>query len=51
MECGIDYLPDRDAMLHLFDLLVIEHYEIVREKSDWEDRREVDIIRLVARKP
>jgi SAM-dependent methyltransferase len=51
MECGTDYLPDRNAMLHLFDLLVIEHYEIVREKSDWEGRREVDIIRLVARKP
>lgn len=51
MECGTDYLPDRNAMLHLFDLLVIEHYEVVREKSDWEGRREVDIIRLVARKP
>jgi len=51
MECGTDYLPDRNAMLHLFDPLVIEHYEIVREKSDWEGRREVDIIRLVARKP
>jgi SAM-dependent methyltransferase len=51
MECGTDYLPDRNAMLHLFDSLVIEHYEIVREKSDWEGRREVDIIRLVARKP
>jgi SAM-dependent methyltransferase len=51
MECGTDYLPDRNAMLHLFDLLVIEHYEIVRERSDWEGRREVDIIRLVAKKP
>jgi SAM-dependent methyltransferase len=51
MECGTDFLPDRNAMLHLFDPLVIEHYEIVRDKSDWEGRREVDIIRLVARKP
>ena len=51
MECGTDYLPDRNAMLHLFDSLEIVHYEIVRDKSDWEGRREVDIIRLVARKP
>lgn len=51
MECGTDYLPDRNAMLHLFDPLEIVHYEIVRDKSDWEGRREVDIIRLVARKP
>jgi 2-polyprenyl-3-methyl-5-hydroxy-6-metoxy-1,4-benzoquinol methylase len=51
MECGTDFLPSRNAMLHLFDPLVIEHYEIVRDKSDWEGRREVDIIRLVARKP
>lgn len=51
MECGTDFLPDRNAMLHLFDPLEIVHYEIVRDKSDWEGRREVDIIRLVARKP
>ncbi len=50
MECGTDFRPDRNAMLHLFDPLVIEHYEVVRDKSDWEGRREVDIIRLVARK-
>ena len=41
MECGTDYLPDRNAMLHLFDSLEIVHYEIVRDKSDWEGRREV----------
>lgn len=51
MECGTDYLPDRNAMLHLFDPLEIVHYEIVRDKSDWEGQREADIIRLVARKP
>jgi SAM-dependent methyltransferase len=51
MESGTDYLPDRNAMLHLFDSLEIVHYEIVRDKSDWEGRRDVDIIRLVARKP
>ncbi len=51
MECGTDFLPERNALLHLFDPLVIEHYEIVRDKSDWEGRRKVDIIRLVARKP
>jgi SAM-dependent methyltransferase len=51
MECGTDFFPSRNAVLHLFDPLLIEHYEIVRDKSDWEGRREVDIIRLVARKP
>lgn len=50
MECGTDFLPTRNAMLHLFDPLEIEHYEIVRDKSDWEGRRVVDIIRLVAKK-
>lgn len=51
MECGTDFLPDRNAMLHLFDPLEIMRYEVVRDESDWEGRREVDIIRLVARKP
>ena len=51
MECGTDFRPDRNAMLHLFDPLVIERYEIVRDTSDWEGRRDVDIVRLVARKP
>ena len=51
MECGTDFLPERNAMLHLFDPLVIEHYDLVRDKSDWEGRREVEIIRLIARKP
>jgi SAM-dependent methyltransferase len=52
MECGTNFLPDRNAMLHLFDALVIERYEIVWDKPDWAwGRREVDIIRLVARKP
>ena len=50
MECGTDFIPTRNAMLHLFDPLEIEHYEIVRDKSDWEGRRVVDIIRLVAKK-
>jgi SAM-dependent methyltransferase len=52
MECGTNFLPGRNAMLHLFDPLVIERYEIVRDRSDWAwGRPEVDIIRLVARKP
>ena len=50
MECGTDFLPSRNAMLHLFDPLEIEQYEIVRDKSDWEGRRVVNIIRLVAKK-
>jgi SAM-dependent methyltransferase len=50
MECGTDFLPTRNAMIHLFYPLEIEHYEIVRDKADWEGRRVVDIIRLVAKK-
>jgi protein-L-isoaspartate O-methyltransferase len=50
MECGTDFLPTRNAMIHLFDPLEIEHYEIVRDKADWEGRRVVEIIRLVAKK-
>jgi hypothetical protein len=51
MECGPGLLDGRNAMLHLFDPLEIVRYEIVRDKSDFYDRRETDVIRLVARKP
>jgi hypothetical protein len=51
MECGPGFLNGRNAMLHLFDPLEIVHYEIVRDKADFYDRRETDVIRLVARKP
>ena len=51
MECGTDFDPSRNSMLHMFDPLVIEKYELVRDTSDWEGRRQVDIIRLVAKKP
>ena len=51
MECGTDFLPDRNAMLHVFDPLEIVQYQLVRAKSDWEGRRVVNTIRLVARKP
>jgi SAM-dependent methyltransferase len=51
MECGPGFLDARNAMFHLFDPLEIVRYEIVRDKSDFYDRRETDVIRLVARKP
>ena len=51
MECGADFVSARNEMLHLFDPLQITHYEVVRAKSDFYDRRETDVIRLVARKP
>jgi len=51
MECGTDFRPERNAMLHLFDPLEIVHYEVVQDKADWEGRRVVDVIRLVARRP
>lgn len=51
MECGPEFNNRRNVMLHLFDSLEIMHYEIVRDKADFNGRRETDIIRLVARKP
>lgn len=51
MECGSEFNNRRNAMLHLFDSLEILHYEIVRDKADFNGRRETDVVRLVARKP
>jgi protein-L-isoaspartate O-methyltransferase len=51
MECGADFVSGRNEMLHIFDPLKIVHYEIVRAKSDFYDRRETDVLRLVAQKP
>jgi len=49
MECAVDYVG-RNGMLQKFDGLRIERYEIVRGVADWYDRREIEIIRLVASK-
>jgi SAM-dependent methyltransferase len=49
MECAVDYVG-RNGMLKKFDDLRIERYEIVRGVADWYDRREIDILHLVARK-
>jgi len=51
MECGQEFVLERNSILHLFDSLLIARYEIVRTKADWGDRREMDVFRLVARKP
>jgi hypothetical protein len=51
MECGADFVSGRNQMLHMFDPLQIVRYEIVRAKSDFYDRRETDVLPLVARKP
>ena len=51
MECGADFVSGRNEILHMFDPLQIVHYEIIRAKSDFYDRRETDVLRLVARKP
>ena len=50
MECGLEFYGGRNEMLHKFDSLQIVKYEMIRAKSDWADRREEDIFRLVARK-
>ena len=49
MECGADWVG-RNEMLKLFDGLQIVRYEIVTAKSDFFNRREMDVLRLVARK-
>ena len=49
MECAVDYVG-RNGMLKKFDRLRIERYEIVRGIADWYHRREVEILRLIARK-
>lgn len=50
MECGADFVG-RNEMLKIFDPLRILRYEIVRAQSDFYDRRETDVLRLVAEKP
>jgi protein-L-isoaspartate O-methyltransferase len=50
MECGPEFVPQPNALLHLFDSLQIVRYEIVRTKADWGDRQEMDVFRLVAKK-
>lgn len=50
MECGADWVG-RNSMLKLFDALQVIRYEIVSAKSDFYNRREMDVLRLVARKP
>src|SRR5437868_1877988 len=51
MECGQEFVPEPNALPHPSDSLRIVHYEIVRTKADWGDRRETDVFRLVAQKP
>jgi SAM-dependent methyltransferase len=50
MECGADFVG-RNEMLKMFDALQVEFYQIVKAKSDFYDRRETEVLRLVARKP
>jgi hypothetical protein len=50
MEAAADWVG-RNGMLKLFDPLQVVRYEIVSAKSDFFDRREMDVVRLVARKP
>jgi SAM-dependent methyltransferase len=49
MEFGPGFIG-RNGMLHLFDDLTIERYTITRGVSDFYDRRETDIFRMIARK-
>jgi SAM-dependent methyltransferase len=50
MECAADYVG-RNGMLKMFDALRVVRYEIVRAKADFYDRRDTDILRMIAIKP
>jgi SAM-dependent methyltransferase len=49
MEFGPGFVG-RNGMLHLFDGLLIERYEMTRAISDFSDRQETEVFRLIARK-
>jgi SAM-dependent methyltransferase len=51
MECGDEFVPERNALLHEFDTLQIVRYEIALAKADWAGRTETQVYRLVAKKP
>jgi SAM-dependent methyltransferase len=50
MEVAVDFVG-RNEMLKMFDALLIVRYEIVRRKADFYHRQELDLLRMVARKP
>lgn len=50
MECGEGFYG-RNGMLQMFDALQIVFYEVVRGQADFYDRRDTEIVRMIARKP
>jgi hypothetical protein len=50
MECAEDYVG-LNGMLKMFDALEIVRYAIVKAKADFYDRAEINVLRMVARKP
>jgi len=50
VECPADWFP-RNGLLKVLDALQVVRYEIVNAKADFFNRRDMDVIRLVARKP
>ena len=50
MECGEGFYSG-NGMLQMFDGLKIVFYEVVRDRSDFYDRRETEITRMIAKKP
>ena len=50
MECAADFVG-QNQMLKMFDALRIVRYEIVQAKADFYDRRETEVLRLLAKKP
>jgi SAM-dependent methyltransferase len=51
MECGDEFVPERNALLHEFDTLQIVRYEIALAEADWAGRQVTNVYHLVAKKP
>ena len=51
VECGDEFVTERNALLHEFDTLQIVRYKIALAKADWAGRTETHVYRLVAKKP
>jgi SAM-dependent methyltransferase len=50
VECGADFYGPNE-LLKTFDALQIQFYENVRAESDFYNRRDTDVLRLIAKKP
>lgn len=50
MECAAHFVGP-NGMLRMFDSFKIIHYEVIREKTDFDNRMETEVVQLIAYKP